>query len=95
MKKFISLKEIQGIQESKKQVLKRTYKLLFQQYSDKIRQLAEAGQVRCTLSVPAVVWGQPTFDRTKAKEWLMRQFILLGFKCSTVNETDWVISWQK
>ena len=95
MTKLISLKEVQSVQESKSKCLKRTFKMIFDQLSEKVRQYAENGHTSCTLVVPEVVWGQPIYNRTYAKEYIMRQFTRLGFKCLATNEFEWVISWKK
>jgi len=63
--------------------------------STRIRQFAEAGKTHCTLVVPDVVWGQPMYDRSKAREYLVRQFSRLGFRVIPVRDFECLISWKK
>tara|TARA_Y100000401_G_scaffold116143_1_gene121248 strand:+ start:184 stop:567 length:384 start_codon:yes stop_codon:yes gene_type:complete len=90
---MISIDEISRIAEKRKRLKKETYIKLHEQISKKIRQSVELGHKYVFVQIPSFVMGYPHFDRTRATQYLIRQFRLGGFYVQHIGEFELCISW--
>ena len=90
---MISINDVTKIDERRKQIKKEIYTRVYEQFSRKIRQSVELGHKQIFLTVPIVVIGYPTFDRSAAARYIMRQLKLGGFDVSLVGDHDMYVSW--
>lgn len=91
---MISVKEIQKIEKKRKDILKDTYTAIYQQFCKKIKSVVELGGRNVYLTVPAFVIGHPTFDRTKATNYLIRQLRNAGFQVTMTNYFILYVTWK-
>lgn len=91
---MISIQEIQKIENVRKTIRKETYTKIYEQFSKKIRHHVELGLKSVTLNVPSFVMGCPTFDRSKAADYLVRQLKNGGFRVDRLSPTDIYIDWN-
>ena len=91
---MISIQEIQKIENVRKTIRKETYTKIYEQFSKKIRHHVELGLKNVTLNVPSFVMGCPTFDRSKAADYLVRQLKNGGFRVDRLSPTDIYVDWN-
>ena len=91
---MISVQEIQKIEGVRKAIRKETYTKIYEQFSKRIRHHVELGMKSVTLSVPSFVMGCPTFDRSKAADYLVRQLKNGGFKVDRLSPIDILVDWN-
>lgn len=91
---MISVQEIQKIEGVRKAIRKETYTKIYEQFSKRIRHHVELGMKSVTLSVPSFVMGCPTFDRSKAADYLVRQLKNGGFNVDRLSHTDIYVDWN-
>ena len=91
---MISIQEIQKIEGIRKGIRKETYTKIYEQFSKKIRYHVDLGLKSVVLSVPSFVMGCPTFDRTKAADYLVRQLVNGGFNIDRLSPTDIHVNWN-
>ena len=91
---MISVQEIQKIEGVRKAIRKETYTKIYEQFSKRIRHHVELGLKSVTLSVPSFVMGCPTFDRSKAADYLVRQLKNGGFNVDRLSPTDIYVDWN-
>jgi hypothetical protein len=89
------MRDISDIEKKRRDAKKELYKKIFEQFTRKIKSCVELNQKQVFLQVPAFLFGFPTFDRTKATDYLRRQLIRSGFDVSTVNDFELYVSWYK
>ena len=85
---MISINEVTKIDEKRKQIRKEIYTRVYEQFSRKIRQSVELGHKQVFLTVPTIVVGYPTFDRSAAARYIARQLKLGGFEVKLVSDYD-------
>lgn len=90
---MISIDEVTKIDEKRKQIRKEIYTRIYEQFSSKIRQSVEYGHKQIFLTVPSFVLGYPSFDRSAAARYLVRQLMLGGFTVKLVSDYDLYVSW--
>jgi hypothetical protein len=90
---MIHAKEIEKIENKRKEIRKGIYIKIYEQFSRKIRQTVEFGQKQVFLSVPSFLMGCPTFDRTKAVVYLKRQLERAEFTVSQTGPFELHVSW--
>lgn len=90
---MISIDEVTKIDEKRKQIRKEIYTRVYEQFSRKIRQSVELGHKQVFLTVPTIVVGYPTFDRSAAARYIVRQLKLGGFEVKLVSDYDIYVSW--
>jgi len=90
---MISINEVTKIDEKRKQIRKEIYTRVYEQFSRKIRQCVELGHKQVFLTVPTIVVGYPTFDRSAAARYIVRQLKLGGFEVKLVSDYDIYVSW--
>ncbi|MAB60691.1 MAG: hypothetical protein CMO46_09165 [Verrucomicrobiales bacterium] len=90
---MISINEVTKIDEKRKQIRKEIYTRVYEQFSRKIRQSVELGHKQVFLTVPTIVVGYPTFDRSAAARYIARQLKLGGFEVKLVSDYDIYVSW--
>ncbi len=91
---MISVQEIHKIEGVRKAIRKETYTKIYEQFSKRIRHHVELGMKNVTLSVPSFVMGCPTFDRSKAADYLIRQLRNGGFRVDRLSPTDIHVDWN-
>ena len=91
---MISVHDIHKIENARKAIRKETYTKIYAQFSKRIKYHVELGLKDVTLSVPSFVIGCPTFDRTKACDYLVRQLKNGGFNVNRVSATDIHVDWN-
>lgn len=91
---MISVQEIQKIEGVRKAIRKETYTKIYEQFSKRIRHRVELGMKSVTLGVPSFVMGCPTFDRSKAADYLVRQLKNGGFRVDRLSPTDIYVDWN-
>lgn len=91
---MISIDEISRITEKRNRLRKETYIKIHEQISKKIRQSVDLGHKYIFCQIPSFVMGFPQFNRTKAAEYIKRQFELGGFTVQTIGEYELCISWK-
>lgn len=91
---MISIKEIQKIEKKRKDILKDTYTAIYQQFCKRIKSVVELGGTSVQLIVPLFVVGHPTFDRTKAARYMIRQLKNGGFQVNAVNDFILYVTWR-
>jgi len=92
---MISVKDIQKIEDSRKQVKKETYKKILEQFSRKIQVSVSANQKQVFLQVPEFLMGYPSYDVEAAAVYLRRQLENGGFRVVNVSTTTFNVSWYK
>ena len=90
---MISINDVTKIDEKRKQIKKEIYTRIYEQFSRKIKQSVELGHKQVFLTVPTFVVGYPTFDRSAAARYIMRQLKLGGFDVRLVSDYDMYVSW--
>ena len=90
---MISINDVTKIDEKRKQIKKEIYTRIYEQFSRKIKQSVELGHKQVFLTVPTFVVGYPTFDRSAAARYIMRQLKLGGFDVRLISEYDIYVSW--
>ena len=90
---MISINDVTKIDEKRKQIKKEIYTRVYEQFSRKIKQSVELGHKQVFLTVPTFVIGYPTFDRSAAARYIMRQLRLGGFDVRLVSDYDMYVSW--
>jgi len=90
---MISINEVTKIDEKRKQIRKEIYTRVYEQFSRKIRQSVELGHKQVFLTVPTIVVGYPTFNRSVAARYIARQLKLGGFDVKLVSDYDIYVSW--
>ena len=90
---MISINDVTKIDEKRKQIRKEIYTRVYEQFSRKIRQSVELGHKQVFLTVPTIVVGYPTFDRSAAARYIARQLKLGGFEVKLVSDYDIYVSW--
>lgn len=91
---MISIDEISRITEKRNRLRKETYIKIHEQISKKIRQSVDLGHKYIFCQIPSFVMGFPQFNRTKATEYIKRQFEIGGFTVQTIGEYELCISWR-
>ena len=90
---MLSINDITKIDDKRKQIKKEIYTRIYEQFSRKIKQSVELGHKQVFLTVPTFVVGYPTFDRSAAARYIMRQLKLGGFDVRLVSDYDMYVSW--
>jgi len=91
---MISIDEITRISEKRNRLRKETYIKIHEQISKKIRQSVDLGHKYIFCQIPSFVMGFPHFNRTKATEYIKRQFEIGGFTVQVIGEYELCISWR-
>lgn len=92
---MISVADISRIEHRRLKLKKQLYKTILEQFSKKIKLSVEHGHTQIFLTVPEFVFGFPTFDRTAATAYLMRQLRLLGYNVVHYGQYDIYITWVR
>jgi hypothetical protein len=92
---MLSVKDLSKLESKRKDIKKALYKEILSQFSKKIKLSAEASQTQTFLTVPSFVYGYPSFDRSLATVYLMRQLELLGYSVVKYSEFDIYVTWIK
>ena len=92
---MVTVDELRKIENSRKKIKKEIYTKIYEQFSRKIKHMAELSQKQTFLKVPAVVVGYPTYDTRLAAIYLKRQLELGGFKVNLFSDTELHVSWEK
>ena len=79
---MINVSEIFNIESSRKNNKKEIYKKIFEQFSRKIRCTVELGGKSVMLRVPFIVFGYPTFDRSRACVYLKKTTRTKWIQCT-------------
>ena len=90
---MINVRQIQKIEESKRQIKKETYKKILDQFSRKIQVSVFANQKQVFLEVPMFLIGYPTYNIEAAAVYLKRQLELGGFKVFRMSPIVFNVSW--
>jgi hypothetical protein len=91
---MISIHDVQKIERTRRSIKKEIYTKIYEQFSRKIRNSVELGQYNVTLTVPPLVIGYPTFDRSRAAVYLRRQLENGGFKVSQTDQFNLFVDWK-
>jgi hypothetical protein len=91
---MLSINDITKIDDKRKQIKKEIYKRIYEQFSRKIKQCVELGHKQVFLVIPVFVVGCPTFDRSAAARYIMRQLQLGGFIVQLVSDYELYVSWS-
>jgi len=92
---MLSVKDLSKLECRRIDVKKALYKEILSQFSKKIKLTAEASQTQAFLSVPSFVYGYPSFDRSAATMYLIRQLELLGYSVVKYGDFDIYVTWIK
>jgi hypothetical protein len=92
---MINVRDIQKIEDSRKQVKKDIYKKILEQFSRKIQMCVSANQKQVFLQVPEFLMGYPSYDVETAAVYLKRQMENGGYKVVPVSSTTFNVSWYK
>jgi hypothetical protein len=92
---MINVRDIQKIEDARKQVRKDIYKKILEQFSRKIQVSVSANQKQVFLQVPEFLLGYPSYDIEVAATYLKRQLENGGFKVVSVSSTSFNVSWHK
>ncbi len=90
---MISVDDISKIADRKKELLKQTYKHIYEQSCKRIKKHAEFGNKHVFVEIPGFVMGYPSFNRYKAVQYIFRQFTLAGFICTIYNDFVIHVTW--
>lgn len=90
---MISVDDISRIADRKKELLKQTYKHIYEQSCKRIKKHAEFGTKHVFVEIPGFVMGYPSFDRYKAVQYIFRQLTLAGFICTIYNDFVIHVTW--
>jgi hypothetical protein len=91
---MLSINDVTKIDDKRKQIKKEIYKRIYEQFSRKIKQCVELGHKQVFLVIPVFVVGCPTFDRSAAARYIMRQLQLGGFIVQLVSDYELYVSWS-
>ena len=91
---MINIKDIAKIESKRREVKKEIYTKIFEQFSRKIKQTVELNQKQLFLSVPSFLMGYPTFDRKRAKIYLIRQLERSGFQVTSTGDYELYVTWD-
>lgn len=94
---MLDIREIEKIDDEKREKKKELYTKIYEQWERKIRAAVGHGhQKYIFLQVPRMVVGFPSFDRSKAARWLVRQFEKGGFIAQIVGTEGYevFVSWD-
>lgn len=94
---MLDIREIEKIDDGKREKKKELYTKIYEQWERKIRAAVGMGhQKYIFLQVPRMVVGFPSFDRAKAARWLVRQFERGGFVVQLVGTEghEVFVSWD-
>jgi len=89
------MNDILKIEKKRNNIRKEIYQKLFEQFTRKIKNAVELNQKQVFLQVPAFLFGFPTFDRTKATDYLQRQLERSEFDVTRMEKFDLYVSWYK
>lgn len=90
----LDIREIEKIDNDKKEKKKELYTRIYEQWERKIRAAVDHGHQKFIfLQVPRMVMGYPSFDRERAARWLTRQFEKGGFVVQNMGHEVYV-SWD-
>jgi len=92
---MVTVDELRSIENNRKRIKKEIYTKIYEQFSRKIKHMAELSQKQTFLKVPAVVVGYPTYNTRSAAIYLKRQLELGGFKVNIFSDTELHVSWEK
>lgn len=92
---MVTVDELRTIENNRKKIKKEIYTKIYEQFSRKIKHMAELSQKQTFLKVPAVVVGYPTYNTRSAAIYLKRQLELGGFKVNLFSDSELHVSWEK
>lgn len=92
---MISVQEIHALEEKRKLIKKEIYKKIYEDISRKIRNAVSVGHKQIVVKVPTYLFGYPTFDHTRACEYMKRQLEHSGFLVYIFDRGDLYVSWKK
>jgi len=92
---MVTVDELRSIENNRKKIKKEIYTKIYEQFSRKIKHMAEMSQKQTFLKVPAVVVGYPTYNTRSAAFYLKRQLELGGFKVNIFSDAELHVSWEK
>ena len=90
---MLRVSDIHAVESEKKKIKKAIYKEIYASFTRKIKHAVEIGHKNVVLSVPAFVFGQPSFDMNKAYTYLKRQLEMGGFSVADVPNYTMYVSW--
>lgn len=94
---MLDIREIEKIDDGKREKKKELYTKIYEQWERKIRAAVSVGHQKFLfLQVPRMVVGFPAFDRAKAAKWLARQFEKGGFVVQIIGTDghEVFVSWD-
>jgi hypothetical protein len=91
---MLSINDVTKIDEKRKQIKKEIYKRIYEQISRKIKQCVELAHKQVLVVIPSFVVGYPTFDRTAAARYIMRQLQIGGFIVQHISDYELYVSWD-
>ncbi len=92
---MISLDEIKKIQGQRNNIKKEIYRIIYNEFSRKIKKAVELGQDQVVLQTPNYIFGYPSYDVTKATMYVKRQFDNSGFITYMFSGNELYISWAQ
>jgi len=92
---MVTVDELRVIENNRNKIKKEIYTKIYNQFSRKIKHMAELSQKQTFLKVPVVVVGYPTYNTRSAGVYLKRQLELGGFKVNLISDSELHVSWEK
>lgn len=92
---MLNIKEVQAIENKRKQIKKDTYKKIYDELTRKIRNAVSVGHKQTVLHVPRYIFGYPTYDLSHVTRYMIRQFSHSGFTCGELSPGEIYVSWKK
>ena len=91
---MISVKDIGEIENRRRLQKREIYKVIYAQFSNRIKTSVEMKQNYARLNVPVFVIGFPSFDIIQAAIYLKRQLERGGFTVQTASPTEFIVTWK-
>ena len=89
----MNIRDIQKIEDQRRQLKKEIYVAIYEQFSRKIKNAVQLNQKQVCLRVPAFLIGYPSYDIIKAAQYLERQLLRSGFQVSRMSDIDFYVTW--
>lgn len=91
----MNVSEIHQREKKRLDVRKAIYAEIYEQAKRKVRRSVDVGAHYAMFEIPSFVMGMPSFDRSKALQYIKRQFENGGFTVTHVAGWELMISWSK
>ena len=94
---MLRARDVWDEQESRREKRLAAMRPVLGQIQSKIRQQAihDANAPYIVFEVPAYMWGYPIYQRSEARDYLIRSLVEAGYQAWVVNEIYIMISWMK